>query len=110
MYTSLLLIILMACLLFYHTSKKVKFKNRSTWLEKLCAQKTFARIISIVLFLLAGYMSMYLQGAGAGFFALFAYVMAMMSLVILLRPYTYLKWQHILGLYLICLFFEIFIF
>jgi len=36
------------------------------------------------------------QGLGSGFFALFAYIMAMLSVVVLLHPYKYLKWQHLL--------------
>jgi len=75
----------------------------------MCAQTKFVRILSILLLLIPFAAVLYLQGFGAGFFAFFAYFMCMMSLVVLLNPYRYLKLYPILGLYLFSLCVELLI-
>lgn len=91
MYTLLLSIILLGCALFYHTSTKVKS-------------------FSLLLFLFPFLAVLYLQGLGAGFFAFFAYVMGLLSLVVLLRPYRYFRLAHLLGLFALSLILEVYIF
>ena len=103
MYSTLLIIVLIGAYLFYNSSKKVKFHHRPEWLKKLCAQTQSVRILSIGILLLPFGIILYLQGFGAGFFAFFAYVMCMMSLVVLLNPYRYLTGYHVLGLYAVSL-------
>lgn len=103
MYSTLLMIILIGAYLFYNSSKKVKFQHRAEWLKKLCAQTQSVRILSIGMLLLPFGVILYVQGGGAGFFAFFAYVMCMMSLVVLLNPYRYFTAYHVLGLYAVSL-------
>ncbi|WP_433901687.1 hypothetical protein [Sphingobacterium puteale] len=103
MYSTLLITILIGAYLFYNSSKKVKFQHRPEWLKKLCAQTQSVRILRIGLLLLPFVVILYVQGFGAGFFAFFAYVMCMMSLVVLLNPYRYLTAYHVLGLYAVSL-------
>lgn len=103
MYSTLLMIILLGAYLFYNSSKKVKFGHRPEWLKKLSAQTMFVRTLSIMMWLVPFGIILYLQGASAGFFAFFAYLMAMMSLVVLIDPYRYTRWYHLLGVYILSL-------
>jgi hypothetical protein len=109
MYSTLLMIILLGAYLFYNTSKKVKFHHRPEWLKKFSAQRPSLRLLSIAMLILPFGVVVYLQGVGAGFFAFFAYLMCLLSLVVLLGPYRYLKRPHVFALYLFCLCIEFFI-
>lgn len=109
MYSTFLLIILFGAYLWYNSSHKVKFHHWPEWLKKLSAQRSSVRLLSILLLLLPFGVVLYLQGFGAGFFAFFAYLMCMLSLVVLLNPYRFFKINHVLGLYLFSLCVEFFV-
>ncbi len=95
MYTILLFVILFASFLFYNSSGRVKFGNRPKWLEHFSRQKNLIRGVSIGIWGVTMAIVLWDQGLGSGFFALFAYIMAMLSVVVLLNPYKYLRWQHL---------------
>ena len=107
MYSIILSIILIAAFIWFNTSKKVKFAKRAPWLEKIAANKNRARIITALLAIISLCAVVYLQGFGAGIFAWLIYVMGLLSLVVLLFPYHYLKYKHVLFIFGFSLVFEL---
>ncbi|WP_206366987.1 hypothetical protein [Sphingobacterium sp. SGG-5] len=110
MYTILLFVILFASFLFYNSSERVKFSNRPKWLTDLSRKKSLIRSVSIGIWCVAMAIVLWDQGLGSGFFALFAYIMAMLSVVVLLNPYKYLRWQHLIVVLVLGLVLEFVVF
>ncbi|WP_149524469.1 hypothetical protein [Sphingobacterium hotanense] len=107
MYTLILGMILVAAFIWFNTSKKVRFPKRAIWLEKVVAKRTKAQVISAVLAISSLLATVYLQGLGAGIFAWLIYGMGFLSLIVLLFPYQYLTYKHVLILFAFCLVFEL---
>lgn len=103
MYSILLSIILAAAFLFYHSSDKVKFINRPSWLESWGKQKYFIRGFSLLLFAIAALFVIKDQGVGAGSFAFITYIMGAFCVIILLAPYAVFRWYQLVLLFLFCL-------
>lgn len=105
MYSITLAILLVAIFLWYNTSHKVKFSNRAIWFEKLIVNKKRIQIIASILALVSLFLTVNLQGLGAGIFAWLVYSMGFLSMVVLLLPYQYIKYYHVFlvfALILIC--------
>ncbi|TDQ80195.1 hypothetical protein [Sphingobacterium yanglingense] len=106
----LLSVILIGSFLFYHSSEKVQFSCRPTWLNKWSKYKKTLRSISILLFILSGFVLAQTQGIGAGIFALTIYIMAAFSVTILLVPYGLLRWYQLAAIFVLCLSLELLVF
>lgn len=107
MYSIILGIILIAAFIWFNTSTKVKFPKRAIWLEKIVANRKNAQITSILLAISSLFAIVNLQGIGAGIFAWLIYSMGLLSLVVLLFPYQYINYKHVLVLFAFCLAFEL---
>lgn len=107
MYTLILGMDLIAVFIWFNTSKKVKFPKRAIWLEKVVATRAKAQIMSAALAIISLLATVYLQGFGAGIFAWLIYGMGFLSLIVLLFPYQYLTYKHVLILFAFCLVFEL---
>lgn len=107
MYSIILGMILVAAFIFFNTSKKVKFSERAIWLEKIVSNRRKAQIISAILAIISLSFIIYLQGLGAGLFAWLIYFMGLLSVVVLLFPYQYFKYKHVLILFFICVLLEL---
>jgi hypothetical protein len=107
MYSIILAIILIAAFIWFNTSKKVKFAKRAPWLDKIVANRNKARTITTLLAVISLCAVVHLQGFGAGIFAWLIYVMGILSLVVLLFPYHYLKYKHVLLIFGLCLVLEL---
>jgi len=107
MYSIILAINLLAIFLWFNTSKKVKFTNRHIWFEKLLENKKTTQIIVTILAILSLLLTVTLQGFGAGVFAWIIYSMGLLSLLVLIFPYQYIRFQHIFLLFAFFLFIEL---
>jgi hypothetical protein len=96
MYTITLAITLSAVFLWFNTSKKVKFRKRPFWLEKIVESKKRTQILSLCLGLFSLVLTLCSLGFGAGIFAWLVYSMGLLSMVILLYPYQYIKYSHVI--------------
>jgi len=110
MYSTICLLIFTAFYLFYNTSQKRKNEPKPQWAKALAARRSLSRSGSILLLIAAWIIVANLQGLGAGTFAFGTYLMAMASLIVLINPFRYLQWKHVLGIFVCCLFFECLIF
>ncbi|NQD69902.1 hypothetical protein HP439_04090 [Sphingobacterium shayense] len=107
MYTLLLGSILFASYFFYHSSTKVKFKNRPAWLERLAAKPNVLRRAAFAILIVGLVACCLLHGIGAGIFGWIVYMMGTLCLVVLLDPYHFLKGKHIVIVFLISGFLEL---
>ncbi len=107
MYSIILGMILVAAFIWFNTSKKVKFPRRTAWLEKIVSNRRRAQIICTILTIFSLLFIVCLQGIGAGIFAWIIYCMGLLSLVVLLFPYQYIKYKHVLFLIIFCLILEL---
>ncbi|MFZ4862329.1 hypothetical protein ACL9RF_09095 [Sphingobacterium sp. Mn56C] len=87
----------------------MKFGKRPAWLEQLARKPSLLRALSLALLLLTVPLLLLYNGIGAGIFAVVIYAMALLSTVFLLLPYRYLRWTHLICLFLIGLALELFI-
>lgn len=110
MYTTIVLLIFIAFLFFYNTSKKNKWSNKPRWANYLETRKGQSAFLSAILLLLAGLMLVYLNGTLAGIFSFIVIIMAMGCLIVLLVPLRYVSVKHVMLLFLLFVFFEQLIF
>lgn len=110
MYTFLLLIIFTGSFFWYCSSEKVNIEKSHNLVLTLVKDKIRSRILAIILLGLAWIMTMYLQGILSGTLAFGAYTMGFFSLIVLLWPYRYFRWQQLTLVVLLALIFETMIF
>ncbi|SEA48475.1 hypothetical protein [Pedobacter hartonius] len=110
MYTTLILLVFIAFLLFYNTSKKNNWSDKPAWARYLEARTSLSGSIIVLLLIFAYALLDYLGGPVAGIFSLIVIIMAMGSLIVLLFPFRYLSVKHILSIYLVFIVFELLIF
>lgn len=107
MYTITLAITFSAVFLWFNSSKKVKFGKRPIWLEKIIENKKRTQILSLCLGLCSLLLTVCSLGFGAGIFAWLVYSMGFLSMVILLYPYQYIKYTHVIIIFTFFLFVEL---
>lgn len=110
MYSLLFLILLVGCYILYITSKKAKLGKVPPAFGRLVQSTKNARIIASVLFIFSWIVIIIDQGIGSGTFAFGGYIMAALSVVVLLNPFQYIRWTHLLGLFAVAILLETFIF
>lgn len=67
-------------------------------------------MIASVLFVSTWIVIVSVQGFGSGTFAFGGYLMTALSVIVLINPLQYIRWTYLLGLFVVSMFFEIFIF
>jgi len=107
MYTGLFIVITFAILLCYSTSDRVSPACKPQWLQRFARRPGPIRIAGSLLMLVAWVFVVVLQGIGAGTFAMGAYLMAGLSLVVLLCPLRIVGPIGLLGTVLLALLLEI---
>ena len=110
MYSLLFFFIFVGCYLLYITSKKAKVGKVPSRLLQLAQPAKKAKIIASVIFMFSWAIIILDQGFGSGTFAFGGYIMAALSVVVLLNPLNYIRWTHLLGLFAFSIVFETFIF
>jgi len=110
MYTTIILLIFIAFLFLYNTSKKSKWPNKPLWASYFETRKTLSVFISAILVLLACIMLVFLNGTVAGVFSVIVIIMAMGSLIVLLFPFRYVSVTQTILLFLLFIVLEQFIF
>ena len=108
MYTILFSIQILACFIFYASSKKVKHASQNTWLEKARNHTKIARLLAITLLLITGFVLLIDLGLVSSFFTFCSLLMLGFSLVILLYPYAFVRWKYMLVIFVISLSVEFF--
>lgn len=110
MYSTIILLVFFAFLLFYNLSKKSKWDGKPEWAKKMSAKKVLSKSISAALMCTACILLTIQSGTGAGIFAFIVILMAVGCMIVLFTPFRYLATKHIAVIYLVFLVFEIFIF
>lgn len=110
MYSLLFLILFVGCYLLYLTSKKAKLGKVPTGFLRLAKSTKNARVIALAIFMVSWIVIILDQGFGSGTFAFGGYIMTALSVVVLLNPLHYIRWTHLLGLFLTAILLETFIF
>ncbi|MBD1431794.1 hypothetical protein H8B06_03070 [Sphingobacterium sp. DN00404] len=110
MYSLLFLILFAGCYLCYITSKKAKLGKVPPGFLRVAQSGKKAKIIASVLFIASWAIIIHNQGFGSGTFAFGGYVMAALSVVILLNPLRYIRWTHLLGIFILSILLETCIF
>lgn len=110
MYSLLFLVLFFSCYLLYITSKKAKLGKVPPRLLALAQQPGKAKATAAVLFTICWVIVILDQGVGSGTFAFGGYIMTILCIVVLLNPLNYIHWKHLLGLFVLSILIEIFIF
>lgn len=110
MYSLLFLILFVGCYTLYITSKKAKLGAVPSPLRRLAQSAKNARIVASVLLIFSWGIIIRDQGFGSGTFAFGAYVMTALSVLVLLNPFQYIRWTYLLGLFVVSILIETFIF
>jgi len=110
MYTIIVLLIFIAFLFLYNTSKKSKWADKPLWAINFEKQKTLSVTISAILMLFACIMLIYDNGMVSGIFGFIVIFMAMGNLIVLLFPFRYLSITQTALLFLLFAVFEQLIF
>ena len=98
-----------AFLVWMLTSKRVGWKNKTKLGAFLAAKPARAKLVSIIMLLLAFTLSIFQLGVGSGLFASVVILMAMGSLIVLFFPFRYTSMSWVLSVYVACLLIELFI-
>lgn len=110
MYSLLFLVLSVGCYLLYVSSKKAKVGKVPPGFLRLARSTKNAKIIAGVLFILSWVVIIIDQGFGSGTFAFGGYIMTALSVVVLLNPLQYIHWKHLLGIFVVSILIETFIF
>lgn len=110
MYSLLFLVLFFGCYLLYITSKKAKLGKVPPRLLALAQPAKNAKLIASILFVFSWLVIIIDQGVGSGTFAFGGYIMTILCIVVLLNPLNYIHWKHLLGLFVLSILIEIFIF
>lgn len=110
MYTTAILLLFIAFLIFYNTSKKSNWADKPAWAAKYGKQKPLSLLISAILMLMSCALLIYLDGTVAGLFSFVVITMAMGNIIVLLFPFRYVSIPQIILLFLLFAGFEQFIF
>jgi len=110
MYTTIVLLIFVAFLFLYNTSKKSKWSDKPAWASNFEHQKMLSVAISAILMLLACVLLIYDNGLVSGIFSFVVIVMAMGNIIVLLFPFRYLSITQTALLFLLFAVFEQLIF
>lgn len=110
MYTTIVLLIFIAFLFLYNTSKKIKWADKPLWAINFERQKTLSVGISAILMLVACILLVNDNGLVSGIFSFIVVVMAMGNLIVLLFPFRYLSILQTALLFVLFAVFEQFIF
>jgi len=110
MYSLLFFFLFAGCYLLYNTSKKARLGRILPQLAVLAQDSRRTKGIAVLLFVVTWILLIRLQGFGSGTFAFGGYLMAIGSMLILLNPFQYIRWTHLLSVFVLAFFFETCIF
>lgn len=110
MYSLLFFFLFAGCYLLYITSKKARIGQIPPQLAVLAQDSRRTKGIAVLLFVVTWILLIRLQGFGSGTFAFGGYLMAIGSMLILLNPFQYIRWTHLLSVFVLAFFFETCIF
>ena len=101
MQTIILFLIFIASYIWYNTSTKVKVKTNFLFLQKLVKEPKQAKLVSAIIYATAYGLLLIKLPYSTAFFYFIVYLMAVMSLVVLLVPYKYIKSSGLIFLFLL---------
>lgn len=110
MYSTLSLLIYLACFLYYNCSAKSRWTDKGKTTRYLEQHPKLSKGIFTAIVLSCCAVLIYMDGLASGIFAIIVYLMCMLSLIVIVFPFRYLRGTHILALYVISLGFEYLIF
>ncbi|MET1053789.1 MAG: hypothetical protein ABWY16_00635 [Pedobacter sp.] len=110
MYSTVTLLVFFAFLLLFNLSKKTDWNNKPRWAKKIENNKSLSRGLSFAIMCFSVLALILAAGTGAGIFNFLLILMTVGSLVVLITPFRYLAAKHVVGLYVLCLIFELLIF
>jgi hypothetical protein len=110
MYTTVVLLLFLAFLLLYNTSKKSKWPDKPAWANYLEYHKPLSAAIAGLLVIISAVILIVLSGSVSGIFSLIVILMAMGSLTVLVFPFRYLSVNHVVLLFVVFIAFEQLIF
>jgi len=110
MYSTLSLLIYIACFLYYNLSAKSRWSDKSKAARYLEQRPKLSKAIFAGIILVCSAILIYVDGLASGIFAMIVYLMCMLSLIVIVFPFRYLRAAHILALYVVSLGFEYLIF
>lgn len=107
MFTTLIFMIFTAFYFCYNASAKVKIADTNTLFIQLRQNKRLSYGIAIFVLLFAFIASLWLWGIASGTFAYFAVLMGVGCVIVLIAPFEFLKWHHVLLIFICSLILEI---
>lgn len=110
MYSIAILLLFIAFLIFYNTSKKSNWADKPAWATTYGKQKQVSLLLSAILMLISCGLLIYLDGTVAGIFSFVVITMAMGNVIVLLFPFRYVSISHVILLFLFFAGLEQFIF
>ena len=110
MYTTIVLLVFIAFLFLYNTSKKSRWEDKPNWASHFEKNKLQSVAISVILMILACTMLVYTDGATAGLFSFMVILMATGNVIVLLFPFRYFSISRVLLLFVVFIAFEQLIF
>ena len=96
MYTLIVLLLFTAFFLCYNLSEKGKIAAENKILWQLRRNRKLSFALAATSGLLSLVWLLYAMGTGAGSFAFIIILMCMGSLILLIAPFGYIKWPHVL--------------
>jgi hypothetical protein len=109
MYSTYLLLVFVGFFLWYNTSKKARWKDKSQFLLNLEAKPQLSKVIVTLCFLMATALLILELGWMSGICASIVAIMTMGSLIVAVFPFRYLNSWSLLLFYGLFLGLEIFI-
>ncbi|QEC51838.1 hypothetical protein EDD80_102407 [Anseongella ginsenosidimutans] len=110
MFSTVFLLVFIGFYLQYNLSRKIKIRNKPSYLVFMERHVLLSRIAGAAAALLALVLLIVRLGLGSGIFGFGVVLMCMASLIVTLTPFRYLRWGHLAALYGGLAVFEIFIF
>lgn len=107
MHSTIIFTLFAAFYLCYNLQPKINIAENNKVLIKLRDSKRTSYILAVLLMVVAFSASLYCWGIGSGTFAYFAVLMGVGCMIVLLAPFRYLKWRHVLLLYILSFILEI---
>lgn len=110
MLSTAFLLIFTGFYLQYNLSRKVKARHKPSWLGYMARNARLTRIAGVGTTMLAMGIMIAQLGIGSGLFGFVVVLMCSASLIVVLSPFRYLRWAHVVCLYLGAIFFEVLLF
>ncbi len=110
MHTLIILLASLGFFMLYNTSKRARLSTTGKWEQWLQVNPKAARRAGTTAMMFSVVLWIYLKGLGVGICSAVVMLMTLGSFMIMIAPFFYIKWQHVLALSVACLILELLIF